>query len=190
VAAHASIASDGAVGILPAVRPSLTLRNRDGVNHTNGRGQRPLPWGLEALGPERVGGWRRVRPRCLVGPKALGPQEPIPYAPLPLTPHLSPLTKGTLSWGAEWLNAGLKRGRENDDFIRRLDTLDHAISSQEPDTAPMRVELSALVLGTFPRCPRECCEQCLLHGLPGSIDVPLDAGPQEWCHVGSKDRVP
>jgi hypothetical protein len=29
-------------------------------HHANGRGERPLPWGSQALGPERAGGWLRA----------------------------------------------------------------------------------------------------------------------------------
>jgi REP element-mobilizing transposase RayT len=54
------------------------------------------------------------------------------------TRDLADLLEKNRSTVTRWLNAGLKREREDDGFIRRLDTLDHAISSHETDNAPMR----------------------------------------------------
>jgi hypothetical protein len=54
------------------------------------------------------------------------------------TRDLADLLEKNRSTVTRWLNAGLKREREDDGFIRRLDTLDHAISSHEADNAPMR----------------------------------------------------
>jgi hypothetical protein len=110
VAAHASIASDGAVGILPAVVPSprrrLSLR------------------GLEA--------------HATIAPMARL-QATVALARYRLrTRDLADLLEKNRSTVTRWLNAGLKREREDGGFIRRLDTLDHAISSHEPDDAPMR----------------------------------------------------
>jgi REP element-mobilizing transposase RayT len=52
------------------------------------------------------------------------------------TRDLADLLEKNRSTVTRWLNAGLKREREDDGFIRRLDTLDHAISSHEADNAP------------------------------------------------------
>jgi hypothetical protein len=54
------------------------------------------------------------------------------------TCDLADLLEKNRSTVTRWLNAGLQREREDDGFIRRLDTPDHAISSHEADNAPMR----------------------------------------------------
>jgi hypothetical protein len=56
-------------------------------HHANGRGERPLPWGSQALGPERVGGWLRasraawrdsgaVRPHGILGERVTEKRVP------------------------------------------------------------------------------------------------------------------
>jgi len=54
------------------------------------------------------------------------------------TRDLADLLEKNRSTVTRWLNIGLQRERDDPEFRRRLDTLDHAISTYESDNAPMR----------------------------------------------------
>ena len=88
--------------------------------------------------PRRRLSLRGLEAHATIAPMAR-PQATVALARYRLrTRDLADLLEKNRSTVTRWLNAGLKREREDDGFIRRLDTLDQAISSHEADVAPIR----------------------------------------------------